>query len=351
MAETMKGVIVSEVGGSYEIVSNLDKPKPGPGQVLVKSIVTGINPVDPFMKGTGVLVTSWPIVLGCDASGEVVEVGEGVTKFIVGDGVFGCTRLGIPRYSTFQEYFLMDEKLAFKRPAKVTLLQAATIGVGVLTACLGLISGTQVEFSPKDVDDTSKWLIVLGGAGAVGQFAIQIGKLCGYKVLASCSPSNDNLVKSLGADATLNYRTPLENQIREIGTITGGRFSKAFDASAMATETALTALSTFSDPDGEQKYFTTTNDWEPIESKEGIQIEKVKLGDIGRDGDAEVDKINKDILRFIPQVEKLLESGALKPMEYDFIEGNDFDPVLKGLEAFQTRKSDGKKLVVRIAKE
>jgi NADPH:quinone reductase-like Zn-dependent oxidoreductase len=56
------------------------------------------------MQATGTLVLSWPIVLGCDASGVVVETGEGVTKFKVGDKVFGCTRLGHPGYSTFQEY-------------------------------------------------------------------------------------------------------------------------------------------------------------------------------------------------------------------------------------------------------
>ena len=56
------------------------------------------------MQGTGILVTSWPIVLGCDASGIVVEVGEGVAKFKKGDAVFGCTVLGTPGHSPFQEY-------------------------------------------------------------------------------------------------------------------------------------------------------------------------------------------------------------------------------------------------------
>jgi hypothetical protein len=77
----------------------------------------------------------------------------------------------------------------------------------------------------------------------------------------------------------------------------------------------------------------------------------MKLGEIGREGNAVAEKVNKEIAGFIPKLEKLLESGALKPMEYDLIEGADFEPVLKGLEAFSTKKSDGKKLVVRIAAE
>ncbi len=61
-------------------------------------------PSEGFMQGTGLLVTAWPIVLGCDASGTVAEVGEGVTKFKKGGAVFGCTTLGTPGHSTFQEY-------------------------------------------------------------------------------------------------------------------------------------------------------------------------------------------------------------------------------------------------------
>jgi NADPH:quinone reductase-like Zn-dependent oxidoreductase len=56
------------------------------------------------MQASGLLVTSWPIVLGCDAGGEVAGLGEGVTTFKVGDAVCGCTRLGVPGYATFQEY-------------------------------------------------------------------------------------------------------------------------------------------------------------------------------------------------------------------------------------------------------
>lgn len=89
----------------------------------------------------------------------------------------------------------------------------------------------------------------------------------------------------------------------------------------------------------------------PIEPKEGIEIETVKLGEIGREGNAHIERVNKDIAGFIPKIEKFLESGAIKPMEWDIIEGTNFEAVFKGLEAFNTRKSDGKKLVVRIAEE
>jgi hypothetical protein len=68
-------------------------------------------------------------------------------------------------------------------------------------------------------------------------------------------------VKSIGADATFSYRIPFDEQIKEIGRLTYGKFSKVFDASANAADTGMTALATFTDPDGGQKYFATTNDW------------------------------------------------------------------------------------------
>ena len=95
------------------------------------------------MQQTGMLVTSFPIVLGCDASGIVVGRGSDLKKFSydnsVPEGVFGCTRLGIPEYGTFQEYFLMDEYLAFKRPANWTdgaAEMGATVGVGLLVSSI-----------------------------------------------------------------------------------------------------------------------------------------------------------------------------------------------------------------------
>ena len=87
------------------------------------------------MHHTGMLVTSWPAVLGCEASGVVLAVGEGVSRFQPGDHVYGCTRLGINEYTTFQETFLMDVDLTYKQGANLTTQSACTLGVGLDVSC------------------------------------------------------------------------------------------------------------------------------------------------------------------------------------------------------------------------
>lgn len=126
---------------------------------------------------------------------------------------------------------------------------------------MGLVSGADIELKSSEGKVGEEWVLILGAAGSVGQYAVQIAKLCGFKVLGSCSPANDEFVKAIGAAATLNYKLPLEEQLGEIASITGGKFSRVFDASAMATETGMEALAKHGDPEVEAKYFVTTNDW------------------------------------------------------------------------------------------
>ncbi|KFZ00211.1 hypothetical protein V500_01136 [Pseudogymnoascus sp. VKM F-4518 (FW-2643)] len=346
----MKGILVDKAGGEFHLVDTLEKPTPGRNQILVKSLVTAINPVEVFMQGTGQLVTAWPIVLGCDASGTVVEVGEGVMKFKKGDAVFGCTVLGTPGHSTFQEYFLMDENLTFKKPEGVTTEQAATIGVGILTAALGIIIGTKSELKAQQSSNGSPWLIVLGAAGGVGQFAVQLAKLCGYRVLGSCSPSNNETVKAAGAEATFDYKLTLSDQLASIREITGGNFSRVFDASAMGIETGIAAISQLADQSAPVRYFSTTNDWTPIEPRDGVEIYQVELGQIGRKGTGKAEQINKDIAGMVPKLETYLEAGQLKPLDYVKVGDVGVGEILKALDAFKNHKS-GKKLVVRLAED
>ncbi|KAE8446201.1 hypothetical protein EG329_012426 [Mollisiaceae sp. DMI_Dod_QoI] len=350
----MRGILVEKIGGEYSIVDTLEKPKPSATQVLVKSLVTGINPVEGFMQGTGQLVTAWPIVLGCDASGIVVETGSSVKKFKQGDGIFGCTRLGVPGHSTFQEYFLMDENLAFKRPEEITVEEAATIGVGLLTACLGLVSGTKINLEPDSAAVPNEWIIVLGAAGSVGQYAVQGStvpsrSLQNYLDIKSLHHARLQFLKDLGVDATFSYKIPLTEQLAEIAAIAKGKCSRCFDASAMAGETGMEALAQCGDPQVPVKYFATTNDWMPIAPKEDIEMYLVKLGAIGRSGTEDIAQFNRDTEEFIPKLENYLRGGLIKPMEYDIVGGVGVGEVLKGLDAFNARKGGEKKILVRIA--
>ena len=115
------------------------------------------------MQSTGLLVTKWPIVLGCDASGIVIKAGAATSStFKVGDRVCGCTRLGVPGFSTFQEYFLMDANLALPIPKDLSFQQGATLGVGTYTACLGLLGGLKLEIPDTSSPPPEKedWVVI-----------------------------------------------------------------------------------------------------------------------------------------------------------------------------------------------
>ncbi|KAH8797733.1 chaperonin 10-like protein [Xylogone sp. PMI_703] len=342
----MKGVIVPKAGAPFELVDNLIKPSPGKGEVLVRSLATGINPMENLMQN-GLLVDKWPTVLGCDASGVVVSVGEGVTKFAVGDAVFGCTKFGGSDYMTFQEYFLMSEPITFKRPEIISVEQAATVGVAALTASLGLVTGAGLELAaPDNIErNTSEWLIILGGASSVGQFGIQIAKLNGFKILASCSPHNNDLVKRVGADATFDYKTPVETQLATIEDVTKGNFSVVFDGSAQTGEFGLDILQKLSK--AATRSFATPDGWSTMDARPGIRTFRISLGELGRSGNANADLTNTETIKFIPKLEKLLATGALKPLEYVNV-GGGFEGIFEGLTALGEGRGRGRKIVVRL---
>jgi hypothetical protein len=89
----------------------------------------------------------------------------------------------------------------------------------------------------------------------------------------------------------------------------------------------------------------------PVAPREGIDVYMVELGEIGKSGSAHADSVNSDIEGFISKLEPLITSGAIKPMEYEQVGDVGVEEVLKGLDAFKTRKSDGKKLIVKLATE
>jgi NADPH:quinone reductase-like Zn-dependent oxidoreductase len=153
---------------------------------------------DAFMADFGLLVVSWPLIPGCDASGIVIKAGSSAINpvtgvvFKEGDEVFACTRLGSNGYSPWQEYFLMDAQVTIPKPSTLSLADASTVGVGVFTAFLGIFEGLKIPLldADKPVEPKDEWVLLFGGASAVGKAAVQTLKVAGYKVATTCSAKN-----------------------------------------------------------------------------------------------------------------------------------------------------------------
>jgi len=343
----MKGVVFANAGAEAKVVDDLEKPSPRPDQVLVKSIWVAINPVDSSMAAYGLLVVGWPLVLGVDAGGVVVEAGEEATSkygFKAGDEVFGCTRLGVPGYSAGQEYFLMDASVTIPKPKNISLVEAATLGVGSETACLGLFHGLRIPVpDPRNLPEIrDEWVIILGGASSVGKAAIQIAKACGFKVVASCSSKSAAGVKKLGA-VPFDYKKSLEQQVREVVEITSGKMSKIFDA--VAADDPVLAKELFKETKSREKLFTTTNGWSSIGDFEGGKTDTIQLGDIGR---PEAEVVNGIIESYIPFIAGLIEAGKLLPTEYEVIGQGGFEDAVKAYDHQRSGAGGSHKVVVKI---
>ncbi|KAG5300986.1 oxidoreductase, zinc-binding dehydrogenase family, conidia-enriched transcript [Histoplasma ohiense] len=352
----MKGIICEKAGEPFKIVDNLDVPEPSSDQILVKSIYMGLNPVDGMMQSSGVIVHEWPLFLGVDVAGVVVKVGENAASmFKVGDYVCGCTRVGYPGYNSGQEYLLMDAKVTIPKPKNISLVEAATIGVGLETAGLALFDCLDVKLpNLQEVlegkhapQKTGEWAIVLGGASSVGKFAIQLFGICGYKVMASCSAYSVPLVKNQGAEAVFDYKMSIAEQVNEVLAITKGKVHRVFDAAASGDEFAKELYKRL--PEEGPKLFCSTNTWSGITDFEGVKTKLVELAVIGR---PHAEHTNKVLAEYIPVFVALFEhENQLFPPPYDLVGQGGFEDALEAHQYQQKGAGRSNKVVAKIQDE
>ncbi|CAH0005476.1 unnamed protein product [Clonostachys byssicola] len=339
------GLVIDKPGDTFWVVRDIRPPSPGKKQVLVKSQFVALNPIEVIMAQSGILTTEMPAILGSDFCGIVDEVGSDCTKLQVGDHVFGLCRLGQNPYSPFQDKFLVDEDLAFKRPERVDAEVAASVGVGVLTSAYGIIVGGDVAL-PKpgqEVNPKDEWIVVLGGSGTVGQYAIQLARLCGYKVAASCSTANVSTVERRGANASFNSRSSSQSQAEEIQKITGGDFSLVFDASGVSQNAALAALKNST---RSKKYFSTVDDFTEIDVPGDIKEYRVEAGHLGRDTTLGR-QVTDEATRMIPLLEGHIEYGAIVPVDCELYKESGWGALAEAIAYFQAGHAK-KKLIVRV---
>ncbi|MFJ6604842.1 NADP-dependent oxidoreductase [Streptomyces lydicus] len=197
----MRAIMYNEFGGADVLaLRETGKPEPGPGDVRVKVVAVGVNPLD-YKRRYGWVEqfypTTFPAVPGLEFAGIVDALGEGVTEVAVGDEVFGWTRTG-----AYAEYALAGD--IAPKPAELSFATAAALPVAGETAQrvldeLGVVEG--------------ETMLLHGAAGAVGQVAVQLAVALGVTVIGTASPANHDFLRTLGA-VPVAYGAGLADRVR-----------------------------------------------------------------------------------------------------------------------------------------
>lgn len=223
-------------------------PRPAAGQIVVRVRAVALNPLDWIIQGTGPVTYRWlryPVVLGSDVVGEVVELGAGVTRFAVGDRVVGLAtgtdRGRDPRSEgAFQQYTVLVEHLAARVPDAMPDASAAVLPLGVSTAASALFQHGNLGLSLPSTSPVGSGAVVIvwGGSTSVGANAVQLARAAGYDVISTASPKNVERVRTLGAEAVFDYNDP--SAPHRIATSVGAR--KVAGAVAIGAGSASAAL-------------------------------------------------------------------------------------------------------------
>lgn len=215
----MQAVVLPKFGETKLFdVRDIERPSPGPGEVLVRVVASGTNPVDTKLRAGG----SWaglnpPVVLGYDAAGVVEDVGPGVTDLQAGDEVYYTPEIFGNQRGSYAEYNLASASIMAKKPANLSFAEAAAIPLAGGTAWEAVIRRLQLQ--------PGETVLIQGGAGGVGSFAVQFARAAGARVLATAGSENQETLRELGADVAIDYTK--DNVVERVQEETAGRGADA----------------------------------------------------------------------------------------------------------------------------
>lgn len=329
-------------------ITDVPKPTISSNELLIKVHATALNPID--FKFVDFIAPSGS-KLGCDFAGEIAEVGNAASSsWKVGDRVAGFVQGGVsPEYGAFAEYVKAESDLVWKVPQEINDETAATFGVPACTAMQALSRHLGVPFPDEVMDgkrDTGSPILIYAGSTAVGLFAIQLAKAAGCTVVTTCSPHSNGLVKSFGADAIFNYRSPTAVQdikkaypdiARALDCISEGK-STDFAARALGSRggKVVTLLDSKAKVPGVEVKM--------IMSFQMLGKAFAWLPPVGPK--YEVSSEDRAALaRFYATLERLAPNMKVPPVKS--VPGN-FQGILDGLDTYRAGKVSGSKLVVRL---
>lgn len=195
----------------------LEKPQATGQDLLIKVQAVSVNPVDVKVRASAPAEENQYKILGWDAVGEVVQVGEKVSHFNIGDQVYYAG--DITRPGSNAEFQLVDERIVGNKPKSLSNSEAAALPLTAITAWELLF--TRLDFTPIEENQpkTNKRILIIGAAGGVGSILTQLAvKLTNATVIGTASrPESERWVKELGAHHVINHHLPLQQQLKDLG--------------------------------------------------------------------------------------------------------------------------------------
>ena len=220
----------------------IEKPVATGHDILVKVAAVSVNPVDVKIRQNRPAEGDAPVILGWDAVGEVVEIGDKVTQFKAGDKVWYAG--AINRAGTNAEYHLVDARIVGHAPKSIDTAAAAALPLTTLTAQEMIFDRLNVT---NPVPGAANAIVIIGGAGGVGSIAIQLlREQTDLTIIATASrPETQDWVKELGAHHVVDHSKPLPEQIAALNI-----GAPAFVFSTNYSETYVTQIAEFIAPQG-----------------------------------------------------------------------------------------------------
>jgi NADPH:quinone reductase-like Zn-dependent oxidoreductase len=212
--QTMKAVVIHAYGGP-EVLKLEDAPRPEPkeDEILIRVVAASINPVDvAIRKGylADLIGNRFPLIPGMDAAGVVDKIGAKISKFKAGDPVIAFFTLA--GEGGYAEYVVAKESQVALKPKTVSYAQAAAVPAAASTAWQVLVDTVRLS--------TGQTVLIHGGSGGVGHFAIQIAKMQNAKVIATASTVNQDFLKQMGADQAIDYtKTKFEDVVKDVDVV------------------------------------------------------------------------------------------------------------------------------------
>ena len=311
--KAMKAVVAHEYGPPRVLkLEDAPVPEPKENEILVRVIASGVNPADPLIVGgkyAKEFGTHLPLIPGYDIAGVVEKIGAKITQRKVGDAVCAYTLWG----GGWAEYCLTNEQEAALIPKSVDFAQAAAVPLAALTAWQALIDTAHLA--------AGQTVLIHGGSGGVGSFAIQIAKMRDARVIATASTPNQDLLKELGADVAVDYtKQRFEDFAKEVDVVVDpvGRETLARSYGVVKKGGIIVSLVSQPDP---------------------AELEKRGLhgASLGSHGDSAE----------LAEISRLIDAGTIKPLVTEVLPIADFQKACEQAETHHTRG----KLVLRVAPE